>query len=229
MICVRDLDFFARRIYAGSMSGNLGEKIRKIRVSTGMEQDQFAEKLGTTQSTVSRWENGSKPGADFLRKIADMANTTIDRLLGIDDLAAHPSIRYGCGYVGAGAVVMPFDDYAKGDGMDYVDRPAFVTGQAVAVEVRGDSLWPVAEDGWRLVYTGQQAILEEEVLNRLSVVQLVDGRMLVKRIVRGSMPQRYHLIRQMRRSWKTLKLCGRHASKRLFQIEDSWMQSVTQK
>lgn len=195
VICARDLDFSLPPIYAGSMGGNLGEKIRKIRVSMGLEQDQFAEKLGTTQSTVSRWERGSKPGADFLRKIADMANTTIDRLLGIDDLAAVPANQIPVvGYVGAGATVIPFDDYAKGDGMAYVDRPAFVTGQAVAVEVRGDSLWPVAEDGWRLVYTGQQAVLEEEVLNRLCIVQLVDGRMLVKRIAKGSIPQRYHLI-----------------------------------
>jgi transcriptional regulator with XRE-family HTH domain len=195
MICVRGLDFPMPPIYAGQMGGNLGEKIRKIRVSMALEQDQFAEKLGTTQSTVSRWERGSKPGAEYLRKIADIANTTVDRLLGIDDLAGAPANHIPVvGYVGAGAAIIPYDDYAKGDAMDYVERPAFITGQAVAVEVRGDSLWPVAEDGWRLVYTGQQAILEEEVLNRLCVVQLTDGRMLVKRVVKGSMPQRYHLI-----------------------------------
>jgi transcriptional regulator with XRE-family HTH domain len=177
------------------MGGNLGEKIRKIRVSMGLEQDQFAEKLDTTQSTVSRWERGSKPGAEFLRKIADIANTTVDRLLGLDDLAGTPPNHIPVvGYVGAGAEVIPYDDYARGDGMDYVERPAFITGQAIAVEVKGHSLWPVAEDGWRLVYTGQQSMLEDEVLNRLCVVQLTDGRMLVKRVAKGSMPQRYHLI-----------------------------------
>jgi hypothetical protein len=34
---------------------------------------------------------------------------------------------------------------------------------------------------------------ESEVLNRLCVVQLTDGRAMVKRVMRGSEPQRFHL------------------------------------
>ena len=89
---------------------------------------------------------------------------------------------------------MPFDDYAHGDGLDHIERPPFIQGAAVAVEVRGDSLIPVAEDGWKLIYAGEQALLEEEVINRLCVVKLADDRVLVKRLIRGSKPGRYHLI-----------------------------------
>lgn len=195
MICVGELDFYRAPVYAGCMAGELKDKIKKIRQSMGLKQDAFGEMLGTNQSTVSRWERGASPEGPMLQKIADLANTTVERLLGVDALSGTPANTIPVvGYVGAGAAVYPYDDYPRGDGMDFIERPAFVTGQAVAVEVRGDSLLPVAEDGWRLVYTGQQAILEEEVLNRLCVVQLTDGRMLVKRVTRGTSPQRYHLL-----------------------------------
>lgn len=182
-------------IYAGMMTGNLAGKIKAIRKASGLNQTEFAERLGTTQSTVTRWESGSEPSGKMLAAIADYANTTVERLIGADSLSGSPVDQIPVvGYVGAGAAVIPFDDYPKGDGLDHVDRPPFVKGQAVAVEVRGDSLLPVAEDGWRLIYTGNQTVIEDEVLNKLCVVQLVDDRVLVKRLVRGSEPRRYHLL-----------------------------------
>lgn len=177
------------------MNKPLAQKIRAIRKTLGLNQTEFGERLGVNQSTVVRWEKGAVPAGDLLQGIATMANTSVERLMGTDSLAATPDgMLPVVGYVGAGAAVMPFDDYAAGDGMDHIERPSFVQGRAVAVEVRGDSLLPVAEDGWRLIYTGEQTMMEEQVLNRLCVVKLLDGRMLVKRIIRGSQPQRYHLL-----------------------------------
>jgi len=173
----------------------LARKIYAIRKAANLNQTQFAEALRTTQSTVTRWEKGSIPSGDMLKAIADFANTTVERLLGTDDLAAVPgNMLPVVGLVGAGASVFPYDDFPKGDGMDHIERPEFIKGQAVAVEVRGDSLLPVAEDGWRLIYSGEQTLTESEILNRLCVVQLEDGRALVKRVMRGSQPGRYHLV-----------------------------------
>jgi transcriptional regulator with XRE-family HTH domain len=181
-------------MYALYMS-RLAEKIRAIRIATGLTQVEFADRLGTTQSTVTRWEKGSIPQGDMLQAIATLANTTVERLMGTDDLAAVPGGTIPVvGFVGAGSVVLPYDDFSKGDGLDHVERPPFVKGQVVAVEVRGDSLLPVAEDGWRLVYAGEQTLDEGEILNRLCVVKLADGRALVKRMMRGSEPGRYHLL-----------------------------------
>lgn len=181
--------------YAAVMTTPLAQRIKAIRQAHGLTQTEFAEALGTTQSTVTRWEKGSVPGGDQLQRIADFANTTVERLMGTADLAASPpNLIPVVGFVGAGAAVLPYDDFARGDGLDYVERPPFLKGQMVAVEVRGDSLLPVAEDGWRLVYTGEQTLLEADVLNKLCVVQLADGRALVKRVIRGSAPGRYHLL-----------------------------------
>lgn len=194
-ICVGGYGFEPPPIYARGMDTPLASKIRAIRKASGLNQTEFGEKVGASQSTVGRWERGSAPEADNLRAIADFANTTVDRLLGLDNLASTAGGEIPVvGYVGAGAEVLPIDDYGRGQGMDTVERPPFITGQAVAVEVRGDSLLPVAEDGWRLIYTGEQSMLEEDVLNRLCVVKLADGRSLVKRVMRGSKPQRYHLV-----------------------------------
>ena len=34
----------------------LGQRIQQIRIAHGLSQEEFAEKLGTTRQTVSRWE-----------------------------------------------------------------------------------------------------------------------------------------------------------------------------
>lgn len=194
MICVSGYRNPHIRIYAGRMNMKLAAKIKAIRLNAGLNQTQFGELFDVTQSTVVRWERGAMPQAEVLQRIADYAHTTVDRLLdtkaamdaGGDEIAV-------VGFVGAGAQVLPYDDYARGDGMEFIKRPDYVKGRAVAVEVKGDSMLPIAWDGWKLIYTGEQTIIESEVLNKLCVVKLVDGGVLVKVILRGSKPQRYHL------------------------------------
>jgi len=186
---------FAGKVYSVLMAGDLSEKIKVIRNSLGLNQVEFAEKLNVGQSTVARWENGAVPRGEKLQQIADLANTTVERLFGVSELIAASQHDIPIvGYVGAGAEVLPFDDYAKGHGMEYIERPPSVTGDVVALEIKGDSMYPTAENGWKLVYAGEQTVLEDDVLNRLCVVKLADGRMLIKRIARGSIPGRYHLI-----------------------------------
>jgi transcriptional regulator with XRE-family HTH domain len=195
MKCVGGYDFLPPPVYAVNMQGSLKERIKAIRLSRQLTQAEFADHMGATQSTVARWERGAQPGTEHLHRLAELGRTTVDALLDIDVvLNAGGDTIPVIGYVGAGATIMPFDDYNHGDGMAHIERPPFVAGRAVAVEVQGDSLFPVAENGWRLVYTGEQTLLEAEVLNRLCVVQLTDGRALVKRLVRGGIPGRYHLV-----------------------------------
>lgn len=195
MKCAGGYDFPVPPLYVERMRGKLADVIRGLRQSRGMTQAEFADLVHTTQSTVARWERGSEPQAEHLQRLAELGGVTVDRLLGVDDLLTANTDKIPViGYVGAGAMVVPFDDYAHGDGIDHIERPPFIEGRAVAVEVQGDSLFPVAENGWRLVYAGEQTMLEDDVLNRLCVVRLVDERMLVKRVIRGSRPGRYHLL-----------------------------------
>lgn len=86
MICARDFNFPSQPIYAGLMANGLAGKIRTIREGMGLKQDEFAEQLGTTQGTVSRWERGSKPEFSYLQAIAGLAKTSVDKLLATDPL-----------------------------------------------------------------------------------------------------------------------------------------------
>jgi len=193
-ICVYGLEDCAARDYARGMIKPLAERIKLLRQSRGETQTEFGFIVGATQATIARWEGGAEPKHEALGKLAQLAGVTIEDFLNTPMRADSTGEVQIVGYVGAGAAIYPYDDMAHGDGFGTVERPPFVKGKAVAVEVRGDSLIPVAEDGWRLIYAGEQTILEDEVLNHLCVVKLVDGRTLVKRLVRGSRPQRYHLV-----------------------------------
>ena len=59
------------------------EKIRFIRTSKKMTQEEFSELLNCSQQTINVWEQAkSIPSAPMLVKIADTFNVTIDWLLG---------------------------------------------------------------------------------------------------------------------------------------------------
>jgi transcriptional regulator with XRE-family HTH domain len=197
MICEPELEHRLLRDYLPDMAIQLSTKIQLLRKKLGLTQPEFADRVGVSQGTVSRWEKGAAPTHQHLTKLAELDGISLDEfLLGA---VGRPAVEHGqpipvVGYVGAGASVYPLDDESESSGFQTIDRPPFITGQAIAVEVRGDSLVPVAEDGWKLIYTGEQSVLEDEVLNKLCVVALVDGRVLVKRLMRGSKPQRYHLL-----------------------------------
>lgn len=60
------------------MSEILATNIRTLRLSIGLDQTQFGERLEVSQGTVSRWEKGSDPGHGSLVKMAAMARCTVE-------------------------------------------------------------------------------------------------------------------------------------------------------
>jgi len=63
-----------------------GKLIRELRDDLDMTQVQLAEKIGSAQSTVAQYENGtSKMSIDVLTSIAQALKTTSDYLLGLTD------------------------------------------------------------------------------------------------------------------------------------------------
>ena len=87
-------------------------------------------------------------------------------------------------YVGAGSEVYPVDDHEKGDGIDEVVAPPGAGPSAVAVIVRGDSMFPKYEDGDVLIYDERRQ--PDELIGKICVVEIEDGRVLVKHIKRGA-------------------------------------------
>lgn len=65
----------------------IGEKIREIRKLNNLSQTKFAEKLQTTQDSVSLWELGkSYPDIEMLVKICTIFNISADYLLGLKEI-----------------------------------------------------------------------------------------------------------------------------------------------
>jgi transcriptional regulator with XRE-family HTH domain len=59
-----------------------GEKLRTLRLRQGLTTRQLAESLQTTNSQISRVENGlRKPSSDLIVKISNFFNIPLDKLM----------------------------------------------------------------------------------------------------------------------------------------------------
>lgn len=59
----------------------LGEQIKNLRMSRGLNQVEMAKIFGVTKQSVSNWENGNiMPSVDMLIKIADFFSVSTDYL-----------------------------------------------------------------------------------------------------------------------------------------------------
>ena len=66
---------------------NVGDQIRELRKTRGLNQDQLAEMANLNRVTVAKYEAGKiEPGAQALSRIADALEVTTDELLGRADL-----------------------------------------------------------------------------------------------------------------------------------------------
>ena len=58
-------------------------RLKELRQSKKMTLEELANEIGTTKSTISRYENGMRqPKQDILEAIADFFNVSTDYLLG---------------------------------------------------------------------------------------------------------------------------------------------------
>lgn len=152
------------------------ERLRHARSGAGFEDAvSAARRFGWTEATYRSHENGTR---NFPRnaaaKYARAFRVSVEWLLlgtGNADKKPVPMV----GYVGAGAEVFPIDD---GGCLDEIDPPPGIGPDAVAVRVRGDSMFPRYMEGDVLIYD------QHDSLNRADgqecVVSLPDGRKFVK-------------------------------------------------
>lgn len=62
-------------------------RIKELRFSQNLTQTEFADKIGTTQATLSSYENTDKtPSLDIVKNISDIFTVSIDWLLGLSDI-----------------------------------------------------------------------------------------------------------------------------------------------
>ena len=61
---------------------NIGKYISKLRKEMNITQEELAERLGVTDKSISRWENGkTMPDISLLVQLTDILNTTLPELI----------------------------------------------------------------------------------------------------------------------------------------------------
>ena len=64
----------------------LGNRLRALRESIGISQAKFADVIGSTQSSINRYENGqATPTVELLRKYADYFDVSMDYIFARTD------------------------------------------------------------------------------------------------------------------------------------------------
>lgn len=65
----------------------MGNRIRELRISRSLSQEQLADKFGVTKQAISQMERGIRnPSMAMLEALCDFFNVSADYLLGKDDV-----------------------------------------------------------------------------------------------------------------------------------------------
>ncbi len=164
----------------------MANNLRALRDGRGWSQDEAASALGTTRNQYAKLEGGS-------RRLSDKWIKRAAEAYGVDSgdiVTDRPGTVPVAGYVGAGSEA---HFYGESQG-PLGEAPAPDNGgeKTVAVEVRGESLGPFF-NGWLVYFDDVRSPVTDDLLGRLCVVGLADGRVLIKKLLRGRSSRIYQL------------------------------------
>ena len=162
------------------------DRLRKRREKAGYKTaNDAARAFGWNENTYKSHESGIRGlKRSVATRYAKAFRTTAGYLLTGQGDPTRRTVPV-VGYVGAGAEIYPFDDPAS-HGIDEVEAPQDVDENTVAVIVRGDSMFPVYKDGDTIYYRRGYDFIEDECIGQECIVQIKDGPIFIKTIIRGS-------------------------------------------
>lgn len=170
-----------------------------------------ATKAGLGRDFISDILNGKKSSVrgSKLEQLAAALETTTDYLLGAtDDASGGRSLEVPVlGFAGAdneGRLV-----HGDGDAPnEFAPIPPGGTRFSAAVHLRGGSMRGFADDGALIYFEDQRTPPTPDMIGSVCIVELDDGRVLCKRLLRGSQPGLFDLestvgdvIRDVRIRW----------------------------
>jgi len=161
----------------------MGNNLRKLRELKNWTQQQAAEAMGYSKSGYLKLERSERRlNLPIIERAAEV--------FGVSSSEIYTEEVPLVGYVGAGAEM---HYYADGDNPnDFVPMPPGGGEDTVAVQIRGSSLGSIF-DTWLVYYDQVRDPPSFDMLGKLCVVGLEDGKVLVKKLRRGSAPGLYNL------------------------------------
>ena len=121
----------------------LPENLKKYRLLKNLTQEDVAEYLGITAQSVSKWERGeSYPDITFLRALANIFETSIDLLIGMDTIRAEET-RFNIHK--KAAAYQRCGDYDSSEKtyrdalLIYPNKPGMILGLASTLALKGNT------------------------------------------------------------------------------------------
>jgi transcriptional regulator with XRE-family HTH domain len=174
-------------------SRSRGERLRKARIKAQLSVAQVARRAGYSESGVRAIENGQNGlRPDAAERFAPILGVTAAWLLTGEGEADNGNYVPIIGFVGAdseGTVI-----YATGqESGDLVPLPPGGGRESRALEVRGHSGGEWAPPGSIIYFEDQRNPPTPDMIGYPCVVETEDGRVLLKRLLRGAHPGVYDL------------------------------------
>lgn len=172
---------------------SFGANLRAARKANGWTLERLAEAADTSKGYVSDLEKGNRPippGA-MLERLANALGLQVADLLKREGASEADMVRI-IGRVGADASGVVFLSHADVT-YDLAPLPPGGTSRTVALEVNGSSMPMLAEDGSLIYFEDQKPEPTPDLIGEVCAVETEDGRILVKRLKRGSEPGLYDL------------------------------------
>jgi phage repressor protein C with HTH and peptisase S24 domain len=158
--------------------------IREALEATGLNQVQFAKKVGVGQGTISKWmsnqQSPNKRQWDDVEAFLAAQETT--RHLVEAPTANAVAVR---GLIGAGAQIRPDEEQVPPEGLYEVTAPFPIADGALAFRVDGESQWPRYDHGDVVICWAAGTDIDR-VIGYEAAVRTADGHRYLKRVLRGS-------------------------------------------
>lgn len=130
-----------------------GKEIKLIRKKLGLTQQQFAEKLNYSLSTVQKWENGAREIDEFNagvikqfeNEISNIHQKTAQSINLENKVIEHRGVPYFDNIDGTATITTSFSDYPETPAF-YIDYEHFNDCDAY-IQVVGDSMYPAYSSG----------------------------------------------------------------------------------
>lgn len=162
-------------------------RIKEWRERQGLTLDQLAELSHLSSSYLQRMESGERNVSLKNLERISAALKVPQRDLVISETFTVPIV----GRVGASSEMLLYGD---GDGENgTAPAPEGATKNTVAAIIRGTSLGELL-DGWLVFYDQVHTPPTPDMIGRICVVGLADGRILVKKLMPGQLEGRFNLI-----------------------------------
>lgn len=160
----------------------MGNRLRELRTARKWTHNEAAAAMGVSRGQYIKLERGERRlNTGYIEQAARGFGVSQAEIIEGDEQSRISIV----GRVGAstdGAVLQTTDHGPFGE----IEAPLGSRGSEVAVEVSGHSMGLYAPDGSLILYDDRHDPPHDDMLGHVCVVGLPDGRVLVKRLLRGS-------------------------------------------